>query len=66
MPKKPNLAESRVERLWRFLKDKVMTTYHETFEKFVDEIDKVLDNLDEYAAELESLMVEKFEILACA
>jgi hypothetical protein len=43
-----------------------MTTYHESFEKFVDEIDKVLDNLDEYADELASLMTERFEVLACA
>ena len=60
----PNL--NLIERLWRFFKDKVMTTYHESFEKFVDEIDKVLDNLAEYADELTTLMTEKFEILACA
>jgi transposase len=60
----PNL--NLIERLWRFLKDKVMTTYHESFALFVDEIDKVLDNLDEYADELATLMTEKFEILAYA
>jgi transposase len=61
----PNL--NLIERLWRFLKDKVMdNAYHESFEKFVDEIDKVLDNLGEYADELAELMTEKFEILACA
>ena len=59
----PNL--NLIERLWRFFKDKVMTTYHESFEKFVDEIDKVLDNLADYADELTTLMTEKFEILAC-
>ncbi len=60
----PNL--NLIERLWRFLKDKVMTCYHETFANFVDEIDKVLDNLEQYTDELASLMTEKFEILACA
>lgn len=60
----PNL--NLIERLWRFLKDKVMTAYHESFEQFVYEIDKVLDNLEEYADELASLMTEKFEVLACA
>jgi len=60
----PNL--NLIERLWRFLKAKVMSQYHESFEKFVEEIDKVLDNLEEYADELASLMTEKFEILACA
>lgn len=59
----PNL--NLIERLWRFFKDKVMTTYHESFEKFVDEIDKVLDHLADYADELTTLMTEKFEILAC-
>jgi len=34
-------------------------------QKFVNEIDRVLDNLEEYADELASLMTEKFEILAC-
>lgn len=61
----PNL--NLIERLWRFLKNKVMNdSYHESFEKFVEEIDNVLDNLEEYADELASLMTEKFEILACA
>jgi len=60
----PNL--NLIERLWGFLKDKVMTTYHPSFEEFVEAIDKVLDNLDVYADALASLMTEKFEILACA
>jgi len=34
-------------------------------QKFVNEIGKVLDNLEEYADELASLMTEKFEILVC-
>jgi transposase len=59
----PNL--NLIERLWRFLKDEVLTVYHETFDEFVAAIDKVLDHLDEYAAELASLMTEKFEILTC-
>jgi len=60
----PNL--NLIERLWRFLKDEVMTVYHETFDQFVKAIDKVLNHLDEYATELTSLMTEKFEILTCA
>ena len=59
----PNL--NLIERLWRFLKDKVMSQYHECFKKFVAEIDKALDNLGQYADELASLMTEQFEILAC-
>ncbi len=60
----PNL--NLIERLWRFLKAKVLTAYHESFEKFTGEVDKVLDNLTDYADELASLMTENFEILACA
>lgn len=60
----PNL--NLIERLWRFLKDTVMTAYHEAFERFVAAIDAVLDNLEDYADELRDLMTEKFEILACA
>ena len=60
----PNL--NLIERLWRFLKNTVMTAYHEAFERFVEAIDAVLDNLGEYADELQDLMTEKFEILACA
>jgi hypothetical protein len=56
-----------IERLWRFLKNKVMNdSCHESFEKFVEEVDNALDNLEEYADELASLMTEKFEILECA
>lgn len=60
----PNL--NLIERLWRFLKDTVMTAYHESFERFVNAIDAVLDNLEQYADELIDLMTEKFEILECA
>jgi len=60
----PNL--NLTERLWRFLKDKVMAAYHESFDLFVGEVDKVLDNLEGYIDELASLMTEKFEVLACA
>jgi transposase len=45
----PNL--NLIERLWRFLKDKVMTAYHESFERFVEEIDAVLDHLETYSDE---------------
>ena len=43
-----------------------MTAYHESFDLFVGEVDKVLDNLEGYVDELASLMTEKFEVLACA
>jgi transposase len=60
----PNL--NLIERLWRFVRDEVLETYHETFEQFTTAIDNLLDNLDQYADQLATLMTEKFEILACA
>jgi len=61
----PNL--NLIERLWRFLSGEVMNdTYHASFDEFVAAIAKVLDNLQDYADQLATLMTEKFEILACA
>lgn len=60
----PNL--NLIERLWRFFKDKVLTTYHPSFDQFVTAIDNVLDTLPAYADELASLLSENFEILPCA
>lgn len=59
----PNL--NLIERLWRFVKDEVLAIYHETFALFTAAIDKLLDNLAQYADQLATLMTEQFEILAC-
>lgn len=59
----PNL--NLIERLWRFLRAHVLTTYHATFAQFVEAIAHVLDHLHDYTHELASLMTEKFEILTC-
>lgn len=64
-PYSPNL--NLIERLWRFLKEEVADDrYHSTFEEFVQAIDKVLDNLDDYADQLKTLMTQKFEIVVAA
>jgi len=61
----PNL--NLIERLWRFLKEEVADDrYHSTFEEFVQAIDKVLDNLGDYADQLKTLMTQKFEIVLAA
>jgi len=60
----PNL--NLIERLWRFVRNEVLETYHETFEQFTAAIDNLLDHLDQYADQLATLMTEKFEILVCA
>jgi len=59
----PNL--NLIERLWRFVKEAVLAIYHETFALFTAAIDKLLDNLTQYADQLATLMTEHFEILAC-
>lgn len=59
----PNL--NLIERLWRLLRSHVMTTYYDSFERFVEAIAQILDHLHDYAEELATLMTEKFEILAC-
>jgi len=59
----PNL--NLIERLWRFVKEGVLTTYYETFAMFTAAIDKFLDNLAQYADQLATLMTEQFEILSC-
>jgi hypothetical protein len=43
----------------------VLAIYHETFAQFTTAIDKLLDNLAQYADQLSTLMTEQFEILAC-
>jgi transposase len=58
----PNL--NLIERLWRFVKDEVLAIYHETFAQFTAAIDKLLDNLAQYADQLATLMTEQFEIFA--
>jgi transposase len=63
-PYAPNL--NLIERLWKFLKAKVLSRYYQTFEQFAAAIRDFLANLSAHAAELASLMTEKFEILAPA
>jgi transposase len=57
----PNL--NLIERLWKFMKAKVLSKYYPTFEEFVQAIRDFLSHLDRYADQLASLMTEEFEIL---
>lgn len=61
-PYAPNL--NLIERLWKFLKAKVLRQYYATFEEFAQAIKDFLSHLDRYADELASLMTERFEILS--
>jgi transposase len=60
-PYSPNL--NLIERLWKFLKEKV--TYNQYYEKFGDFKEKIggfFENIDSYRDELKSLMSEKFQL----
>lgn len=60
-PYSPNL--NLIERLWGFMKKRVLQTYYPTFAQFADAIHGFLDELDQYADEVRSLMTENFQIL---
>ena len=55
----PNL--NLIERLWKFLRKKAFTRWHKTFEAMEAAVSAVLDHLENYQAELTTLMTEKFQ-----
>src|SRR3954464_5968491 len=57
----PNL--NLIERLWKFLRKKALNRWHKTFEAMQAAVAGVLDHLDRYRSELDSLMTEEFHIL---
>lgn len=61
-PYSPNL--NLIERLWRFIKKKLLRNkYYPVFKEFINAARKLLNNLSIYHDELSSLMTEKFEII---
>jgi transposase len=57
----PNL--NLIERLWKFLRQRALSRWHPTFEAMQAAVSEVLDHLEKYRAELETLMVESFHIV---
>ena len=57
----PNL--NLIERLWKFLHQKALNRWHKTFEAMQGAVAAVLDHLEEYRKELDTLMVESFHII---
>jgi transposase len=55
----PNL--NLIERLWKFLRKKAFTRWHKSFEAMQEAVSAVLDHLEEYREELDTLMTEKFQ-----
>jgi transposase len=57
----PNL--NLIERLWKFLRKKALSRWHPSFEAMQEAVSEVLDHLENYRTELETLLVEKFHIV---
>ncbi|MBV8316941.1 MAG: hypothetical protein JOZ53_18540 [Planctomycetaceae bacterium] len=49
--------------LWKFLRKKALNRWHKTFEAMQEAVAEVLDHLERYRSELDSLMSEEFHIL---
>ena len=60
----PNL--NLIERLWKFLRQRALSRWHETFEAMQAAVSEVLDHLPDCRKELDTLMTEKFHIVAKA
>jgi transposase len=57
----PNL--NLIERLWKFLRKTALNRWHKTFEEMQAAVAGVLDHLDRYRSQLDSLMTEEFHII---
>jgi transposase len=53
-----------IERLWKFLRAKALCKWHKTFEDMQAAVSEVLEHLEDYRGELQTLMTEKFHIIA--
>ena len=52
-----------IERMWKFLRAKALSRWHKTFEDMQAAVSSVLDHLEDYRGELQTLMTEKFHII---
>ena len=52
-----------IERMWKLLRKKALNRWHETFEAMQGAVAEVLDHLDLYRSELDSLMTEEFPMV---
>jgi len=52
-----------IERLWKFMRAKALSRWHKTFEDMQAAVSLVLDHLEDYRCELQTLMTEKFHII---
>jgi transposase len=52
-----------IERLWKFMRAKALCKWHKTFDAMQTAVSEVLDHLENYRNELQTLMTEKFHII---
>jgi transposase len=52
-----------IERMWKFLRAKALCRWHKTFEDMQQAVSEVLDHLEDYRGELQTLMTEKFHVI---
>jgi hypothetical protein len=52
-----------MERLWKFMRAKALCKWHKTFDDMQTAVSGVLDHLEDYRRELQTLMPEKFHII---
>lgn len=52
-----------IERLWKFLRAKALSRWHKTFADMQAAVSQVLDHLEGYRGELQTLMTETFHII---
>jgi transposase len=52
-----------IERLWKFMRQKALSSWHKTFEDMQAAVSSVLDHLQDYSDDLRTLMTEKFHII---
>src|SRR3954471_7918633 len=52
-----------IERLWKFMRAKALCRWHKTFADMQAAVSEVLDHLEDYRGESQTLMTEKFHII---
>jgi transposase len=52
-----------IERMWKFMRAKALCRWHKTFEDMQTAVSAVLDHLENFRGELQTLMTEKFHII---
>jgi transposase len=60
----PNL--NLIERLWKLLRKRALSRWHKTSEAMQAAVSEVLDHLSDHRKELDTLMTERFPIVAKA